>query len=98
RTPILASRWLTWLFTVASLTTRRPAISRLDRPSAIRASTSPSRGVRPRLAARTCGAGRGAVAGEGNAPGPAGTVPAETVPAGTVPAGTVPAGTVGAAG
>jgi hypothetical protein len=27
--------WLTWLFTVASLTTRRSAISALDRPAAM---------------------------------------------------------------
>jgi hypothetical protein len=39
--------WLTWLFTVASLTTRRSAISALDRPAAMSARTSASRGVRP---------------------------------------------------
>src|ERR1700750_2548508 len=37
--------WLTWLFTVASLTTRRSAISALDRPAAMSVRTSASRGV-----------------------------------------------------
>ena len=36
-----------WLFTVASLTTRRAAISELLSPAAIRMSTSASRGVSP---------------------------------------------------
>jgi ABC-2 type transport system permease protein len=35
--------WLTWLFTVASLTTRRLAISALDRPAAMSVRTSASR-------------------------------------------------------
>ncbi len=47
RAPIFGSRWLMWLFTVASLTTSRAAMSVFDRPSAIRASTSASRTVRP---------------------------------------------------
>ena len=33
--------WLTWLFTVASLTTRRSAISALDRPAAMSVRTAP---------------------------------------------------------
>ena len=37
--------WLTWLFTVASLTTRRSAISALDSPAAMSVRTSASRGV-----------------------------------------------------
>ena len=47
RAPIFASMWLTWLSTVASLTTRRSAISALDRPAAMSVRTSASRGVRP---------------------------------------------------
>ena len=45
RTPVLAKRWFTWLFTVASLTKSRSAISRFERPCAIRVRTSASRGV-----------------------------------------------------
>ena len=45
RTPSFRSTWATWHLTVALETNRRCAISALDRPSAIRPSTSSSRAV-----------------------------------------------------
>ena len=51
-----------WLLTVASLMTSRPAISAFDSPSAMRVSTSVSRGVRPSGSAGVAfraGGGRG---------------------------------------
>src|ERR1700733_15942207 len=46
REPVLAKIRLTWVLTVASLTNKARAISRLDAPAAMSRSTSASRGVR----------------------------------------------------
>src|ERR1700761_8003197 len=47
RLPVGAKVWLMWVLTVDRLTNSWAAISALDRPWAIRASTSPSRSVSP---------------------------------------------------
>src|ERR1700760_3358482 len=62
REPVLAKIWLMWVLTVDRLTNSWLAISALDRPWAIRVSTSPSRSVSP------SGSAPGGAAGPGPPP------------------------------